>query len=102
MQGALTTPYRTCYDKGRGTNRLDLNQNEGDTMEVDIRLQMHLHDDSCGHTDGNGDPWTVETIDMVTDWFQYSAPSVHLGASGDPMSIVRGCTLVAKSLIEEG
>ena len=68
--------------------------------EVEVRLQMHLHDDDCGHVDDCGKPWAVETIDMVTDWFQWAAPSVNLGASGSPMAIVRGCKLIGKSLIQ--
>ena len=28
----MTPRYHSCYDKGRSTKELDLNQNEGDTM----------------------------------------------------------------------
>ena len=70
--------------------------------EIEVRLQMHLHDKDCGHTDYNGEPWTIETIDMVTDWFQWSAPSaVDFAANGDHASIVRNCKLISKSLIEK-
>jgi len=70
--------------------------------EVEVRLQMHLHDDDCGHVDDKGEQWAVETIDMVTDWFQWCAPSaVMFAANGDPASIVRGCKLIGKSLIQE-
>ena len=65
--------------------------------EVKVTLQMHLHDNACGHVDDKGQPMPVEKLDMVTDWFQWSGPSIHLGASGDPLTIVRECKLLSRS-----
>ena len=63
--------------------------------EIEVTIQMHLHDNQCGHLDASGNSFVPENILMVGDWFVYSAPGPANG-QGIASEIRRNCRLIAK------
>ena len=63
--------------------------------DIEVTLQMHLHDDQCGHLDASGNSFVPDDIDIVGNWFAYSAPGPDNG-HGIASEIRRNCRLIAK------
>ena len=69
---------------------------------VEIVIQMHLHDAQCGCVDDSGNRLVPEDIDMVGNWFVYSAPgsastSMAINSQGIVSEIRRHCRLIRVS-----
>ena len=68
---------------------------------VEVVIQMHLHDDQCGCLDASGKEFASEDIDMVRNWFAYSAPGPANG-QGIASEVRRNCSLIRKAIVKGG